>query len=410
MGATIDVFELTSRALRDLDKTDSKVEKKAVKESVKKTNTVKENKQPNKINYKKLKLESIRFAEDADEADFDYTPDEDVVLVIDTEMEEVPETEEDALAAAEELVGNTVCKCSICGANYICDCDTPIEEDIDGEITLVAEEDVCPICGEEAPQIIVGEIVADEETVEEPTEEPAEEVTDEETVEVTDEGNVEEVDVEDDFEVDDFDEECSTKSTKEAAEDKEDKEDKDTTKEATKRPIRKPIRRENTQTNVKKFVRRPANKVERVGKKISKSPVNEKVYRFNEVALNRLFTKFATENYSNVRAVKFDKGSFKGTTLTLEGIVTTVKGNKRNIKLVAENFKPTSGKMLLKIREEGPFTEGAIKVKNRVPFVVECVVKEDRVNPVSMKYAFNTKDTGLKEGKSNKTYKVYGQI
>ena len=31
------------------------------------------------------------------------------VLVIDTEMEEVPETEEDAVAAAQELVGNNVC-------------------------------------------------------------------------------------------------------------------------------------------------------------------------------------------------------------------------------------------------------------------------------------------------------------
>ena len=200
--AEVNVFELTNMALKNLD---NPTAKKSVKESVKRSSkrrSMKENKKFAKISYKKLKLESVRSFKESDEGDTDYTPDDEVVLVIDTEMEEVPETEEDAVAAAKELVGDTVCKCSVCGANYICTCDT-IEEDVDGDVTMVAEEEVCPICGEEAPQIVVGEIIADETTSDD-----EDKADDEEEVEVdeteVDETEVDETEGEDDFDFSDF--------------------------------------------------------------------------------------------------------------------------------------------------------------------------------------------------------------
>ena len=109
----VNVFELTNTALKSLYNTPTK--KKNVKESVvkgkrKTRNLKKETKQINKIDYSKIRLESLRFAEDADVEEFDYTPEDEVVVVIDPEMEEVPATEEDAIEAAEELVGDTVCK------------------------------------------------------------------------------------------------------------------------------------------------------------------------------------------------------------------------------------------------------------------------------------------------------------
>ena len=135
-------------------------------------------------------------------------------------------------------------------------------------------------------------------------------------------------------------------------------------------------------------------------------------YNFNESALNKLFTRFATENYSNVKSVRFTNGSMNRGKLTLEGVVTTVRGTKRNIKLVAEGMKNIkNGTVKLQAREIGPFTESAAKTKNRVPFVIECAVRGKNITPTSMKYAFTTTNSGLKESKGKKsTYKVYGSV
>ena len=160
MANEINVFEMTNMALKNLYVEDAK---KSVKESVKKTGRrpLKKEavKQIPKIAKSKLKVESLGFMEDAEEDVFDFTPEDEVVVVIDPEMEEVPEGEEDAIEDAQELIGDTICKCSLCGANYVCDCESTIEEDIDGEVETVVEDGVCPVCGEDGPQIVVGEIV-----------------------------------------------------------------------------------------------------------------------------------------------------------------------------------------------------------------------------------------------------------
>lgn len=425
MAATIDVFELTNQALRDLD---SKEPKKKVSESVKKTSKVRRNRKVmenkrrlNKINCSKLKLESVKFMEEADEADFDYTPDDDVVLVIDTEMEEVPETEEDAKAAAEELVGQTICKCSVCGANYVCDCENTIEEDVDGETTMVAEEDVCPVCGEEAPQIVVGEIVSDVDTG--APVETDDKVDVDVDVDVDDDGEDEDFD----FDDEDFEEACSTKSTKKdeksAKKDDEPEEDAKESMQGNRRTMRRPIRQENRKPAPRRPMHRPSRVAEN-RKPAMRRPMNRpaprqmaenrksRAYNFNEIALNRLFTKFATENYSNVKSVRFNKAGLNRGKLTIEGIVTTTKGTKRTIKLVSENFRPTMRENFkMQVREIGPFTENAMRARNRVPFVVECAVKNRVITPVSLKYSYNTTNSGLKENKGRKTtYKVYGKV
>ena len=124
-----------------------------------------------------------------------------------------------------------------------------------------------------------------------------------------------------------------------------------------------------------------------------------------------MFTKFAKENYSNVRAVKFTNGSAKNGKLTLEGVVLTPSGKKRKITLVAEGWRNIkNNKMVLKAKENGPFTESAIKEKNRATFIVECAVKGNTVTPVVMKYSFKTIPHNLKESKRNEAYKVYGVI
>lgn len=378
--ADLNVFQLTNQ---ELHKTTDKVEKttKKPEKVTKSTKTVKESVskkrsrriKPFAIPASKLQLESLkRFLEaDGEEDDItvdvtaDYTPEDDVVLVIDPDMEEVPEDTDAAIEAAEDLVGQHVCKCAICGANYVTDAEITEEVEI--------EDQECPVCGETGDQIVVGVITPTEEL----SDEDAEDIDD---VEVEDE---EEVDIEDgdeDFEVEEEEDEDFEESVRRSR--------MRTMKRRAESVRRTPSRRPS---------RRP------VVTKESKQTDNE--YAFDEVTFNRMLTRFAKENYSNVKSVRISKGSVRGGKLTLEGVVTTTKGSKRPIKFVAENFKP-SARMSIKFKEIGPFTES---VKNReATFVVECVCKDKKIIPAALRYSYKAKDAGIKESKN--LYSVTGKV
>ncbi len=417
MANQINVFELTNTALKSLNESTKPTANKTKKAVSKKmSESVRKAKKPvskklrkeavRKISCGKLRLESMKFVEDADSDEFDFTPEDEVVVVVDPEMDEVPASEEEAKEAAEELVGDTICKCSICGANYVCDCDSTIEEDVDGEVETCVEDGTCPICGEEAPQIVVGEIV------------PADDAS------VADTDDVDNADDTDETE------DTDTTDNEVSVDDDDFATDDDIANESVRRrpAVKRPVRRESTTARRTSRVasRKPVLKRERVAtsrtarKPMAKKPVRVESKRtartvmnrvrptsrvagkqidFNECALNRLFTKFAKENYDNVASVRFTKGNVVGNKLTVEGVVRTTKGSKRTIKLVAENFKPVAGKIKLQCREMGPFTESVKMPKNKVPFVVECNVRAGKVTPVSMKYAYVATKRGLKEGK-----------
>lgn len=366
--ATLNVFELTNEELNKSKKTaknesmkkTKKTSKKTVKESIKRFK-----RSPKAIPVSQIKLESLRFVEEAEENDeiIDYTPEEDVVLVIDPEMEETPATEEDAEEAAEELIGDIVCKCSICGANYICDCDKLATEDLE------EEEAECPICGETGEQIIIGEITPTEDAVEV-------EDDDVEEVEVVDDA-----DVVDEFE-DDFEEEEDEADEFVGAEEEDEDED-DFDESISRAKNRTALRREsNARRRNLKNIRNEAKRtmVKRPAKRVNES----KIFNLDEVTLNRMLTKFAKENYDNVRFVKITNGKCRGNKLTLEGVVVTKKGSKRNTSFVCENFK--SGSVIsAKFIENGVFTEG----NNRQPsFVVDFRTRNNVITPVSLKYSY----------------------
>lgn len=388
MANEVNVFELTNVALKSLYNEPST--KKNVKESVTKKASKKADKKEavkktNKIACNKIKLESLSFMEEADAEEFDFTPDDEVVVVIDPELEEVPATEEDAVEAAEELIGDTVCKCAICGANYVCDCAETMEEDIDGETETVVVDGTCPICGEEGSQIVVGEIVATDDA-----DVAAEEPVDDKPV--------------DDEPVDD--------------EPVDDEEPKD---EAVKRP-RRPImtRKEALRRKLmSKKVAESRNKaINRNRRPVAENKANRparptREFKLDEVVLNRLFNKFAKENYSNVASVRFTKGSLNKNRLTIEGVVRTVKGSRRTIKLVSENFKPTATR--IQFKEYGPFTESARVARNRATFVVECTIKNRVIVPKTLKYNYTTPNASLRKesrGRNRNTemYKVAGIV
>lgn len=391
--AELNVFELTNKELRASETTKSTkkpsadTKKKAVKESVKQTKTMRrKSRKPFDIPANKLQLESLtKFkqfleAEGDDDSDVtaDYTADDDVVVVIDPEMDEVPEDTEAAEDAAEELVGQHVCKCSICGANYVTDAE--INEDLE------MEDEECPVCGETGEQIVVGVIT------------PTEEISDEDQADLDDV----DVDVEDDGEDVDVDAEFA-------------EEDEDDFEESVKRSRAKTVRRKTESARrASRPEKRLARKVESTTKRpttkrpITKRPATKKVTEgaeFDEKTLSRMLTTFAKENYSNVKFVKISSGTVRGKRLTLEGTVTTTKGVKRPIKFVCENFVPAQ-RMSLKFREIGPFTE-SIKGQ-KVTFIVECVKRGKTIIPATLKYNFKAKNAGVRENKA--TYSVTGRV
>jgi hypothetical protein len=389
--AELNVFELTNQELHKSEKKSApsakvtKPAKKSVKESVKRMPKRIKGKKPFDIPANKLKFESISrfrtFLEgdgEGDEADVtaDFTPEDDLVLVIDPEMDDVPEDVEEAEAAAEELIGNHVCKCSICGANYVTD------EEISEELEI--EDETCPVCGETGDQIVVGVIT------------PMEELSAEDDAEVSgvDDEDGEDFEVEDEVDVE---------------EEPEDEDDEDFG-ESVKRQRRRTMARRAESIKRRAASRKPARRVESTKRHLTRKPVAKKptpvaTAQFDEAVLNRMLTKFAKENYENVRSVRISKGTVRGKRLTLEGVVTTTKGIKRPIKFVSENFVPST-RMTISFKEIGPFTES---IKNvRPTFVVECVMRNKTIIPAALKYSFKTKNASVKE--NNNTYEVKGKV
>ena len=123
-------------------------------------------KEARKLSVKNIKVESRKIFEetDFDELDQEFAKDvtdenpDEVVLVIDPEL---PSDEEPAENAAEEMVGDKVYKCPVCGSNYVCDCDPTQNENVEVDEAGVPTE--CPICGDDADQILVGEIAPAED-------------------------------------------------------------------------------------------------------------------------------------------------------------------------------------------------------------------------------------------------------
>lgn len=371
--ATLNVFELTNQELRKDEKQQAKQEKKTVKESVSKRIRKASKRKPFAIPTSKLKFESLsKFrglleddnAEDSDVV-ADYTPDDEVVLVIDPDMDEVPEDVEEAEDAAEELIGAHVCKCAICGANYVTD------EELSEDMEVVDE--TCPVCGEEGDQIVVGVITATDELSDE------------------DKADIDDVDIEDEV--------TETEDDGEEEVDFEEEEDEDF-EESVKRSRMRTMKRKAESIRRKPLARKPV-----VQKRKSYMESKDSDVSFDEVTFNRMLTTFAKENYANVKFVKVSKGIVRGKKLTLEGVVTTTKGSKRPIKFVCENFK-TNRKMTLNFKEFGPFTES---VENTgATFVVECVTMRGKITPVSLRYSFKAKNAGIKESKN--LYSVTGKV
>ena len=394
--ADLNVFQLTNQELQKTSAKSEKatkksVSKKAVKESVFGRRSKKARK-PFRIPANKLQFESLhRFLEDDGEdteVTADYTPDDEVVVVIDPEMDEVPEDTEEAVEAAEELIGQHVCKCAICGANYVT--DTEITEEVE------IEDQECPVCGETGDQIVVGVITATDELSDEDKEDTFD-VEDEEEVEVEDEDG--------DVEFDEFEDEEETEESDDDFEESVRRQRMRTMRRRSESVRRRPMGKKRTvegkttRLSARRSTRRMPTRVAE-NRKFRSSKASVMDYGFDEATFNRMLTRFAKENYSNIKSVRISDGSIRNGILTLEGVVTTTKGSKRAIKFVSERFTP-SKRMTLKFKEYGPFTES---VRNAgYAFILECACVGKKIVPAALRYSYTAKE-------SKNTYSVSGKV
>ena len=330
----------------------------------KKSKIVKESR---KISCKHLKVESRKFFEENDiddlEKDFAVPEDEksdEVVLVIDPELpsdEEIPEE------AAEEMVGDKVYKCPVCGSNYVCNCDN------DGMIEGVeVDEDgaplECPICGDDADQILIGEIAPAEEApgeeVDPEPEKPEEDEGEEETP--AEEGVPEEV-------KDDLGESLA-KDSDEALEEE--------------NPVEDPenmmvLDTDSVEVNEEEEEEKPAPEVV-----VTDSEVT---LVLDDAKLESMMNKMIKENYKGNPVFQVTKVSRNGNNLKIEYVVRNGKKTSKGL-LVGEGFNKDSRLMKISFRDKGAFTESFAKTPS---MVVEFARIGNKVIPTKMKYDFKVK-------------------
>lgn len=414
----VNVFELAFKENAALATEPVKPSKKVVESVARKVAKMVETK-PVK---ESIQLGKIRFTEDTDEIS-SVQPDEDIVVVYSDDIK--PDmTEEEVEQAAQELIGATICKCGVCGANYIAteehahedelvvaddgeeeipdeftftDEDEETLDDIEfadeelGESLLfreaVEDEDsvedeeatpapahTCPVCDAAENQVEVGEIVPTEDaSIEDEEASVVEEPVAEEEISKDDEEAPVTVDVDVNVQAD---------------------EDAELSKEAleTAKPsrVKRHVKAESKKT-VRKTPARPAVKAESA-KSVKSAKSEKSSIAFNEKAFSRLLNKFVAENYENVAKVEITSGkATKNNELCFEGKVTAKSGKVRKVTFETLGFKYTEGLMKIKMIEKGPFTESARVQKNAVPFVLECRAREGRVMPTAFKCRYAVK-------------------
>lgn len=117
-------------------------------------------------------------------------------------------------------------------------------------------------------------------------------------------------------------------------------------------------------------------------------------YSLNEGRVNSLLTKFITENYKNAKSMSVTGARIRGNRLTLECVINMNSGKSKNVKLIAENFKPVVKKPFqILVSLDKTFKTESKKDQADVVFSAKIEGKEIKVT--GMKYKFET----LREGK-----------
>lgn len=327
-----------------------------------------------KISASKIKLESRRICEetDADELDAQFAVDpedseeSEVVLVVDPELpadEEVPED------AAENMIGDKVYKCPICGANYVCNCNAE-NESIEVDENGVPSE--CPICGDDVDQILVGEIAPAEGAGEEIDEEPATSEDEEEIDDIIDDEIPEEVPEDEDEEFEEsvdpaFQDDTADDTTVTESIDLDDEVDYDADVD-----------------DVDGSLVLDTDSAEEDGSATVSIDADTVNLRIDESRLESMMNTMMKENFKFNPVFKVKRALRDGKILRLEYVVRQGKKSFKGV-LRAEGFDPSRHEMTLRVKDRGVFTESFTKTPS---FVIECVCIRNTVIPTALRYDF----------------------
>lgn len=324
-----------------------------------------------KIKVSNIKVESRKIFEDTDYDDLDQqfantdeVNDDEVVLVIDPEL---PSDEEPAENAAEEMIGDKVYKCPICGSNYVCDCDAAQEESIEVDENGVPVE--CPICGDDADQILIGEITPAEDAGEESELDP---------VKPEDDEGEEEAPAEEDgadLEEESLNENNSTETSTENVEEslEEDFGDECSEEECPECSLELAAPVEEPEEEAPAVV-------------IKDSDVS---LTLDDARFESLMTKMIKENYNNAPKFKLSKVSMssKSGRMRIEYFIKEGKKVSKGV-LIGEGFNKDKRVSRINFVDQGVFTESFAKNPS---FIVECVLIKGSVRPVAISYDYKVK-------------------
>ena len=309
-----------------------------------------------KINYKNIKVESRKIFEetDFDELDQEFAKEVseenpgEVVLVIDPEL---PSDQEPAEDAAENMVGDKIYKCPVCGSNYACDCDPSKNESVEVDEDGVPVE--CPICGDDADQVLIGEIAP-----------------------IEDAGKPDELDP-----VDEEDAESDEEST----EDEEVAEEESLKKvESIKEDLDADECTDNDPALDLVIPEEDEEKEEAPEVEIKDSTVE---LHIDNTKLESMMTKVIRENYKGTPSFKVTRCSTSGNNLKIRYYVK--EGTKvTEGMMIGKGFDKSSRVMTIKFSDKGAFTESYAKEPS---FIVECVMIKNTLKPVSMTYNYKVK-------------------
>lgn len=118
-------------------------------------------------------------------------------------------------------------------------------------------------------------------------------------------------------------------------------------------------------------------------------------FEYEEESFNKIFTKFLTDNYSNVKAFNLIEAKMSNNVLTLEGVITYNEGSTRNVTIKTDEMN---------------LSEGVSKVKAACPlfgkskaFVLEHKVDNNKLEATKMLYRYKTRF-------NNESYNVVGKV